>query len=48
VWRWHGSAVLADNSLSYSDIWNNSATADPATGPGSSDDLPRVEAGTVK
>jgi prepilin-type N-terminal cleavage/methylation domain-containing protein/prepilin-type processing-associated H-X9-DG protein len=47
VWRWHGSAVIADNSLSYSDIWNNNATADPATGPGSSDDLPRVQAGTV-
>jgi prepilin-type N-terminal cleavage/methylation domain-containing protein/prepilin-type processing-associated H-X9-DG protein len=48
VWRWHGSAIIADNSLSYSDIWNDDATADPATGPGSSDDLPRVQAGTVR
>lgn len=48
VWRWHGSAVIADNSLSYSDIWNNNATADPRTGPGNSDDLPRVQAGTVR
>jgi prepilin-type N-terminal cleavage/methylation domain-containing protein/prepilin-type processing-associated H-X9-DG protein len=47
VWRWHGSAVIADNLLSYSDIWNGDATADPQTGPGSSDDLARVEAGTV-
>jgi prepilin-type N-terminal cleavage/methylation domain-containing protein/prepilin-type processing-associated H-X9-DG protein len=47
VWRWHGSAVIADNSLAYSDIWNDNATADPATGPGSSDDLSRVEAGTI-
>ena len=48
VWRWHGSAVIADNLLSYSDIWNVNATADPETGPGSSDDLPRVQAGTVQ
>jgi len=48
VWRWHGSAVIADNSLSFADLWNNQATADPVTGPGSSDDLPRVEAGTVQ
>lgn len=47
VWRWHGSAVIADNSLSYSDIWNHNATADPATSPGSSDDLPRVQASTI-
>ncbi len=47
VWRWHGSAVIADNSLSYSEIWNVSAPADPTTGPGSSDDLHRVQAGTV-
>jgi prepilin-type processing-associated H-X9-DG protein len=47
VWRWHGSAVIADNSLSYSAIFNNNAIADPETGPGNSDDLPRVEAGTV-
>ena len=48
VWRWHGSALIADNSLSYSDLWNINPTADPATGPGSSDDLPRVQAGTVR
>jgi prepilin-type N-terminal cleavage/methylation domain-containing protein/prepilin-type processing-associated H-X9-DG protein len=48
VWRWHGTAVIADNSLSYDDIWNTSAPADPETGPGSSDDLPRVQAGTVQ
>ena len=47
VWRWHGSAVNADNSLPYSAIWNSAATADPETGPGSSDDLARVQAGTV-
>jgi len=47
VWRWHGGAVIADNSLAYTDIWNKYAFADPATGPGSSDDLPRVQAGTV-
>jgi prepilin-type N-terminal cleavage/methylation domain-containing protein/prepilin-type processing-associated H-X9-DG protein len=47
VWRWHGSAVIADNSLDYSDIWNDPAPADPTTGPGRSDDLPRVQAGTV-
>lgn len=48
VWRWHGSAVIADNLLSYSDIWNGNTTADPKTGSGSSDDLPRVQAGTVQ
>jgi prepilin-type N-terminal cleavage/methylation domain-containing protein/prepilin-type processing-associated H-X9-DG protein len=48
VWRWHGSAVIADNQLSYSDIWNGNTTADPETGPGSSDDLSRVQAGTVR
>jgi len=48
VWRWQGSAVIADNSLSYSAIWNAPAPADPATGPGSSNDLPRVQAGTVQ
>jgi len=47
VWRWHGSAVMADNSLAYSDLWNGYAIADPPTGPGSSDDLPRVQGGTV-
>jgi prepilin-type N-terminal cleavage/methylation domain-containing protein len=47
VWRWHGSAVIAANSLAYSDIWNTPAPADPETGPGSSDDLRRVQAGTV-
>jgi len=47
VWKWHGSAVIADNLLSYSAIWNGAATADPQTGPGSSDDLPRVQAGTI-
>ena len=47
VWRWHGTALIADNSLSYSALWNINPTADPATGPGSSDDLPRVQAGTV-
>jgi prepilin-type N-terminal cleavage/methylation domain-containing protein/prepilin-type processing-associated H-X9-DG protein len=47
VWRWHGSAVIADNMLPYSAIWNGAATADPATGPNSSDDLARVQAGTV-
>jgi prepilin-type N-terminal cleavage/methylation domain-containing protein/prepilin-type processing-associated H-X9-DG protein len=46
-WRWHGSAVVADNSLAYSTIWNGNTTADPETGAGSSDDLPRVQAGTV-
>jgi prepilin-type processing-associated H-X9-DG protein len=48
VWRWHGSALIADNLLSYSDIWNGAATADPESGPGSSGDLPRVQAGTVR
>jgi prepilin-type N-terminal cleavage/methylation domain-containing protein/prepilin-type processing-associated H-X9-DG protein len=48
VWRWHGSAILADNLLSFSQIWNGAATADPATGPGSSDDLARVQAGTIQ
>jgi prepilin-type processing-associated H-X9-DG protein/prepilin-type N-terminal cleavage/methylation domain-containing protein len=48
AWRWHGSAVMADNSLSYSDIWNGNTSTDPATGPGSSDDLARVQAGTVR
>jgi len=48
VWRWHGTAVIADNALSYSAIWNSNATADPQNGPGSSDDLPRVQAGTVQ
>jgi prepilin-type N-terminal cleavage/methylation domain-containing protein/prepilin-type processing-associated H-X9-DG protein len=47
VWRWHGSAVIADNLLSYADIWNGDATADPATGTGSSDDVSRVQAGTI-
>ncbi len=47
VWRWHGSAAIADNLLSYSDIWNGNADADPQTGPGSSDDVSRVQAGTV-
>jgi prepilin-type N-terminal cleavage/methylation domain-containing protein/prepilin-type processing-associated H-X9-DG protein len=47
VWRWHGSAVIADNLLPYSDIWNGITTADPETGPGSSDDLSRVQASTV-
>jgi prepilin-type processing-associated H-X9-DG protein len=47
TWRWHGSAVIADNSLAYGDIWNGTATADPGTGTGSSDDLARVQAGTV-
>lgn len=47
VWRWHGSAVMADNSLAYSQIWDAPAPADPETGPGSSDDLPRVQAGTI-
>ena len=47
VWKWHGSAVIADNSLSYSEVWNVPAPADPETGPGSSDDLSRVQAGTV-
>ena len=48
LWRWHGSAVIADNSLSYTALWNGHATADPPAGPGSSDDLPRVQAGTVQ
>lgn len=48
VWRWHGSAVIADNLLPYSDIWNGNTTTDPQTGPGSSDDLSRVQAGTVQ
>jgi prepilin-type processing-associated H-X9-DG protein len=48
VWRWHGSALIADNSLSYSALWNGHAIADPQTGPGTSDDLPRVQAGTVQ
>jgi prepilin-type processing-associated H-X9-DG protein len=48
VWRWHGSAVIDDNSLAYSDIWNGNAMTDPETGPGSSDDLPRVVAGTIR
>ena len=48
VWRWHGSAVIADNSLPHSELWNDPAPADPMTGSGSSDDLPRVEAGTVR
>lgn len=48
VWIWHGSAVIADNSLDYSDLWNGDVTADPQSGPGSSDDLSRVEAGTVR
>jgi len=47
LWRWHGNAVITDNSLSYSDVWNNNATADPLIGFGSSDDLPRVQAGTI-
>jgi prepilin-type N-terminal cleavage/methylation domain-containing protein/prepilin-type processing-associated H-X9-DG protein len=47
VWRWHGSAIIADNLLSYSQLWNGDAIADPVTGPGSSDDLPRIQAGTV-
>ncbi|HEY4417506.1 MAG TPA: prepilin-type N-terminal cleavage/methylation domain-containing protein [Verrucomicrobiae bacterium] len=47
VWRWHGSAVIADNSWAYSDLWNNPAPADPQTGPGGSDDLRRVQAGTI-
>ncbi len=48
VWRWHGNAVIADNSLAYSVLWNGDATADPTTGSGRSDDLPRVQAGTVQ
>jgi len=48
IWRWHGSAVIADNLLPYSAIWNGDVLpADPQTGPGSSDDLPRVQAGTI-
>jgi prepilin-type N-terminal cleavage/methylation domain-containing protein/prepilin-type processing-associated H-X9-DG protein len=47
VWRWHGSAVIADNLLSFSAIFNGAATADPQTGPGSSDDLSRVQSGTL-
>ncbi len=47
VWRWHGSAVIADNLLSFSEIFNGAAAADPETGPGGSDDLPRVQAGTI-
>ena len=48
AWRWHGSAVIADNLLSYPDIWNDNTTVDPRTGPGSSDDLSRVQAGTIQ
>ena len=29
VWRWHGSAVIADNSLAYSDIWNGNTSRRP-------------------
>jgi prepilin-type N-terminal cleavage/methylation domain-containing protein/prepilin-type processing-associated H-X9-DG protein len=47
-WKWHGSAVIADNlSPSYTPNvgnWN----ADPLTGPGSSDDLPRAAACQVQ
>ncbi len=38
---------VADNSLAYSVISGTPAPADPVTGPGSSDDLRRVQAGTV-
>lgn len=48
VWRWHGGAVIADNLLSYADIWNSNLTADPQTGSGRSDDVSRVQAGTVQ
>ena len=41
-WKWHGSAVIADGLLPY-----NSAGDWPADPVGTSDDLPRVQHGTV-
>ena len=39
-YKWHGSAVIADNLLPYNA--SGKFAADPQTGAGSSDDLPRV------
>ncbi|MGH7978198.1 MAG: prepilin-type N-terminal cleavage/methylation domain-containing protein [Limisphaerales bacterium] len=40
-WKWHGGSVAADNRMPYS---TGNWPADPATGPGSSDDLSRAAA----
>lgn len=44
LWKWHGSAVVADNSLPPSQIQAGNLPADPV---GTSDDLRRVQNGTV-
>jgi prepilin-type N-terminal cleavage/methylation domain-containing protein/prepilin-type processing-associated H-X9-DG protein len=43
-YKWHGTAIITDNALSPSTIQNGFLPADPV---GTSDDLPRVQAGTV-
>jgi prepilin-type N-terminal cleavage/methylation domain-containing protein/prepilin-type processing-associated H-X9-DG protein len=44
LWKWHGNAVVADNALSPDTILGGNLPADPV---GASDDLPRVQAGTI-
>ncbi|MGH7942049.1 MAG: H-X9-DG-CTERM domain-containing protein, partial [Limisphaerales bacterium] len=42
-WRWHGSAIRADNAMPYSTYGaSGNWPADPLTGSGSSTDLPRA------
>jgi prepilin-type N-terminal cleavage/methylation domain-containing protein/prepilin-type processing-associated H-X9-DG protein len=44
-WKWHGTAVISDNLLPYSSYGaSGNWPADPLTGSGSSDDLPRAAA----
>jgi len=47
LWKWHGSAVIADNHQPNSVLAAGYLPADPQTGPGRSDDLLRVIAGTL-
>ena len=46
LWAWHGSAIVADNALSPATL--QSGVTLPADPPGTSDDLPRVRAGTIR
>jgi prepilin-type N-terminal cleavage/methylation domain-containing protein/prepilin-type processing-associated H-X9-DG protein len=43
--KWHGAAIIADNKLPYNA--GGKFPADPQTGAGASDDLPRVLAGAL-
>jgi prepilin-type processing-associated H-X9-DG protein len=52
-WKWHGATIITDGLIPFNSTqaqgYNASGNwpADPLTGPGSSDDLPRVEAATI-